>query len=131
MASANCCYNLPHYTEAHYYSVHLSMSRSLPKNVNLIIEQAHDELRGLLDQLNKIQTLNNTLQAKLNATLANHVRVVNLRNSTLVLAVDSPAWTHKVRFMLPELLSYFRQNGYPGLANIDLIVSPRKSFTTD
>lgn len=101
------------------------MSRPSTHNVNNLISEPDGEIKALLDKLSKIQTLNNTLHGKLNATLAKHCRVINLRKNVLVIAVDSPAWANKMRFQLPELLSYFRENGYFGLANIEVIVQPR------
>ncbi|WP_196137171.1 DUF721 domain-containing protein [Aliikangiella sp. G2MR2-5] len=101
------------------------MSRYSPKNLNNLISEPSDQIKSLLDQLAKIQTLNNTLQSKLNATLSKHCRVVNIRKSTLVIAVDSAAWANKLRFQLPELIDHFRQSGYFGLANIEVIVQPR------
>ena len=100
------------------------MSRPSTHDINDLIDQPNGEIKALLDRLTKIQTLNNTLQDKLNATLSKHCRVINLRKSTLVIAVSSPAWGNKLRFQLPDLLDHFRQQGYFGLANIEVIVRP-------
>ena len=101
------------------------MSRPSPHNLNKLIGDPSGEIKSLMDQLAKIQTLNNTLQCKLNATLSKHCRVVNLRKSTMVIAVDSAAWANKLRFQVPDLLTHFRESGYFGLANIEVIVRPR------
>jgi len=101
------------------------MSRPSLHNPDTLISQPSGDVKVLLDQLAKIQTLNNTLQSNLNATLSKHCRVINLRKSTLVIAVDGPVWANKIRFELPELLSNFRNSGYLGLANIEVIVQPR------
>lgn len=101
------------------------MSRPSPHNLNKLISTPSGEIKSLLDQLAKIQTLNNTLQSKLNATLSKRCRVANLRKNTLVIAVDSAAWANKLRFQLPDLLTEFRNEGYFGLANIEIIVQPR------
>jgi hypothetical protein len=100
------------------------MSRPSTHNINRLISDPNGEVKALLDQLAKIQTLNNTLHDKLNATLSKHCRVINLRKNTLVVAVSSPAWANKIRFQLPDLLTHFRENGYIGLANIEVIVQP-------
>ncbi|WP_444997579.1 DciA family protein [Aliikangiella sp. IMCC44359] len=101
------------------------MSRSSTHNINNLISDPKDEIKSLLDRLAKIQALNNTLEAKLNATLSKHCRVINLRKNTLVIAASSPAWANKLRFQLTDLLAYFRESGYFGLANIEVIVQPR------
>ncbi len=101
------------------------MSRPSTHNVNQLISAPNGDVKGLLDQLAKIQALNNTLHDKLNATLSKHCRVINLRKSTLVIAVDTPAWANKLRFQLTDILSAFREKGFIGLANIEVIVQPR------
>ncbi|TQV89839.1 DUF721 domain-containing protein [Aliikangiella coralliicola] len=101
------------------------MSRPSTPNLNKLISDPSGDVKSLLDQLAKIQTLNNTLQSKLNATLSKHCRVVNLRKNTLVIATDSAAWANKIRFQTPDLLSFFRESGYFGLASIEVIVQPR------
>ena len=101
------------------------MSRSSPHNLNNLIETPSGDIKALLDRLSKIQALNNTLQHKLSATLLKHCRVINLRRNTLVIAVDSPVWSNKLRFQLPDLLNNFRESGYYGLASIEVIVQPR------
>ena len=101
------------------------MSRSLPHNVNQLVSKPAGNIKRLLDQLAIIETLNNTLHDKLNATLSPHARVINLRKSTLVIAVDSPVWASRLRFQLTDLLSAFRESGFQGLANIEVIVQPR------
>ncbi len=100
------------------------MNRRPTHNITNLVSQPNGEIKSLLDQLAKIQTLNDTLKNKLNATAIKHCRIINLRKSTLVIAVDSPAWANKIRFQLPDLLSFFREKGYFGLANIEVIVRP-------
>ncbi|MGX5174680.1 DciA family protein [Aliikangiella sp. IMCC44653] len=101
------------------------MRRPSTHNINNLVSAPNGEVKNLLDKLAKIQTLNNTLQSKLNATLSKHCRVINLRKSTLVIACNSSIWANKLRFQTNELLSAFRQEGYLGLANIEVIVQPR------
>jgi len=79
-----------------------------------------------MDQLNKISTINNSLQQHINPMYSQHCKAVNLRKGTLVIAVDSPAWKNKLRFQLPELLSELRASGFLSLANIELVVNPNK-----
>jgi len=100
------------------------MAKKKPQTINHLLNQPQGDIKALMDQLTKIKTINNSLHQSINPTLSQHCRVVNIRKSTLVLAVDSPIWANKLRFQIPELLSYFRQNGFISLANIDVIVQP-------
>ena len=101
------------------------MSKKKPQTVNHLLNQPQGDVRVLMDQLTKINIINNSLHQYINTTLSQHCRVVNIRKSTLVLAVDSPIWANKLRFQLPDLLSYLRNNGFISLANIDIIVQPK------
>ncbi len=98
---------------------------SRTQQLEQLIETPSGDVKALLDRLAKIQALNDTLQHKLNATLLKHCRVVNLRKNTLVIAVDSSIWANKLRFLLDDLLAEFRDSGYYGLANIEMIIQPR------
>ncbi len=100
------------------------MTVKKPQTINTLLNEPDGDIQSLMDQLNKIKILNNSLHQQINPLLSKHCRVVNIRKSTLVLAVDSPIWANKLRFQLPELLTYFRNNGFVSLANIDLIVQP-------
>lgn len=100
------------------------------QEVSQLISQPSGEVKALLDQLAKIQTMNNTLHSLVNASLSQHCRVINLRKNTLVIAATSPAWATKLRFLQSELLSRFRQAGFFGLANIEIQVRPESNPST-
>ncbi len=101
------------------------MPAKRPKTVNHLLTEPKGDVRALMDQLNKIRTINNSLQAHINPLLSQHCKAVNFRKGTLVLAVDSSVWLNKLRFQLPELLSELRSKGFVSLANIELIVRPQ------
>ncbi len=101
------------------------MAAKRPQTINKLINQPQGDIKALMDQLTKIRTINNNLHQTINPLLSQHCRVVNIRKNTLVIAADSPAWANKLRFQIPDLISYFRQNGFISLANIDLIVQPK------
>ena len=101
------------------------MPAKRPKTINHLLSEPKGDIRALLDQLNKIRTINNSLQEHINPLLSQHCRAVNLRKGTLVLAVDSSIWLNKLRFQTPELLSELRSIGFASLANIELIVQPK------
>ncbi len=101
------------------------MPTKKPQTINNLLNNPQGGVRALMDQLSKIETINNSLHRYINPLLSQHCRVVNLRKSTLVIAVDSPAWANKIRFQLPELLSGLRENGFISLANIEIMVQPK------
>ncbi len=101
------------------------MAKKRPQTINSLLNQPQGDVRALMDQLTKIETINNSLQLYINPPLSQHCRAVNIRKNTLILAVDSSIWANKLRFQLPELLTSFRSNGFISLANIDIIVQPK------
>ena len=101
------------------------MPAKRPKTINTLLSQPKGDIRNLLDQLNKIKAINNSLEQHINPIYSQHCKAVNLRKGTLVIAVDSPLWKNKLRFQLPDLLSALRASGFLGLANIELIVTPK------
>lgn len=100
------------------------MPAKRPKTIENILTQPKGDVRALMDQLNKIQTINNSLQQHVNPVLSQHCRAINMKKGTLVLAVDSPIWVNKLRFQIPELLDELRKKGFASLANIELLVKP-------
>ncbi|MDH5433484.1 MAG: DciA family protein [Gammaproteobacteria bacterium] len=101
------------------------MNRPHFHQIDSLIAEPSGDIKSLLDRLDKIHILNNTLQCKLNATLSKHCRVVNVRQNILVIAADSAAWATKLRYQVTDLLSFFRQSGYVGLGNIEIIIKPK------
>lgn len=93
--------------------------------LSTLISEPSGQIKSLMEQLSKINSLNKLLSHKLNVKLSQHYRVVNLQNNNLIIAADSPAWANKLRFQTPELLSSFRQSGYLGLSKIEIIVVPK------
>ncbi len=101
------------------------MAKPLPESINHISDKANGSLKFLLDNLAKINQLDQIVKAKLNKKLAAHCRIVNYRDNRLIVAVDSASWATRLKFELPELLSSLRNDGFPGLKAIDLMVSER------
>lgn len=101
------------------------MPKKKPQTINQLLNQPQGNVRALMDKLTKIRTINSNLHLYINPILSQHCRVVNIRKSTLVLAVDNAIWANKLRFELPNLLSFFRNNGFISLANIEVIVQPQ------
>lgn len=77
------------------------------------------ELQNLTHKLAQLEQMNQCLTATLGPTLAEHCRVANLRDGSLILSTTSPAWNHKLRFASLDLLTSLRQNpNWSGLKSI-------------
>ncbi len=68
------------------------------------------DLKSLVNKVNFLTKLNQHLQTLLDASLAKHCKVANVRQNTLVLYVDSAAWGMKLRYLIPQLLEKLRGN---------------------
>ncbi|RLA00272.1 MAG: hypothetical protein DRQ47_09720 [Gammaproteobacteria bacterium] len=101
-----------------------SRSRSKVPSVNERLGTASGELGSLVDNLNRINRLSQTLEKVIQPPLADHCRVGHWRNKVLVLAVDSSQWAGRLRFEKLSLLTKLRTNGFPEISSIDVIITP-------
>jgi len=101
-----------------------SQSRSKVPSLDERLGSAQGGLGFLVDNLNRINRLSQTLNSVLEHPLVEHCRVAHYRNNILVLAVDSSIWSNRLRFEKLDLLSKLRRNGFPGISSIDIIVQP-------
>jgi hypothetical protein len=72
----------------------------------------------------KIQQLSLLIQNTLDPEMAAHCQLLNLRNSSLIMACDSTAWATRLRYQVPTLLQALQQSGLSGVADIQIRVSP-------
>ena len=88
------------------------------------LDSAQGELGNLVDNLNRINRLNQILVEIIQPPLIEHCRIAHWRNNILVLAVDSSQWANRLRYEKLNLLSLLRKNGFPEVSSIDIIISP-------
>lgn len=103
------------------------MKSPLPQSINGLSDKADGSLRLILDNLSRIKQLDKIVKAKLSKKLQSHCRVINFRDSRLVLAADSSSWATRLKFEQSNLLSQLREDGFPGLTGIEILVSEAKS----
>lgn len=73
----------------------------------------------------KLQQLSRFIQNTLAPEMAAHCQLLNLRNSTLIMACDSTAWATRLRYHVPTLLRALQQqSGLDRIADIQIRVSP-------
>ena len=94
----------------------------------LLSDQAHGQLKPLLQKLQEVKLIEAQLKTYLSAGLAEHCEVVNYQKGRLLLAVSNNSWAARLRFQKADLLQHLR--GFPifsGLATIAYIVQPLSS----
>ena len=106
------------------YKYRRSCSQSDVPSINQRLGTAAGELGNLVDNINRINLLSQTLKKVIQPPLVNHCRVAHWRNRVLVLAVDSGQWAARLRFEKLNLLTLLRQNGFSNINSIDIIVQP-------
>lgn len=80
-------------------------------------------LNKLITKIQNLEQLNQVIATKLDASLLNNCVVSNIRDGTLILSTNSPAWNHKLRFQSLDLLSSLRADPrWSGLKAIELRV---------
>ncbi len=93
-----------------------------PTNQLTKIFQRSPLLRDYVNKVQSLETLTHSVRQHLEPELAKNCRVANLINNVLILATTSPAWNHRLRFLIPDLLNKLRNSPqYYGLSSIEII----------
>lgn len=101
------------------------MSTQRPRSIAKILEQV-----GTSGQLpisakaRQLTDLTQRIRACLPADLADHCRVIGLREGCLRLAAESPAWAARLRFQAPRLVQQLRQRGAATLHTVQVQIAP-------
>ena len=85
-------------------------------------------LRTLSGEVIRQQRLLTHIQTLLSEGPREHCIAAQLKGSSLVLTVDSPVWSSKLRFLSSQILSPLRST-HPGVASIQVKCRPPKSDT--
>ena len=88
------------------------------------IKNPQGQLASLVDNLNRINRLNQSLKVILPEPMADHCQIAHIKDNQVVLAVDSGEWASRLRYEKLTLLSYLRNNGFAAVSGIDIIVNP-------
>jgi len=89
-----------------------------------IAARAGGQLCDLLQQARHYQKLDRQLKTGLDPQMAEHCQVACIRGGRLLVLTPTPVWRTRLMLLSSELLSRLRNQGYPGLADIDIKVSP-------
>lgn len=93
------------------------MARSLKPVRHLL--QDKPSLQRIERELKAQKTLLTDVRQCLPADLAKHCAAAQLREGTLVLHTDSPAWATRLRYLAPQLVSVLADE-YPALREIKI-----------
>jgi hypothetical protein len=109
------------------------------KNINTrnLTTRQFKELLGSNEQLNKLYThakdiyaLNEKLQKHLAPSLISHCSVANYSEETLTINAETSAWASKLRYGVPDILSYAKNEcGLSKLKSVRIKVSPSHKNT--
>lgn len=78
----------------------------------------------LLDQARALAELDALLERLIPPPLNEHTRVLAVRDTTLVLAADSPVWAARLRFHTPRLVKQLRDDPAVRLRTVRVRVRP-------
>lgn len=98
-------------------------SRAVP--VRDLISSACPALSGLAAAAKEIKALNRQLESALNEPLRSHVKAANVEGDRLVIQCDSPAWSARVRLLVPRVLeSVNRERTRAPIRHVQIITRP-------
>ena len=103
------------------------MARKIKKSLECLFSSSNPMFREMISHVYELESLNQALWQYLDPSLKEHCHVANLRNYTLYIQADSPAFATMIRFALPDLLASLKKHpGLSGLQAIELsIISPK------
>nr|VFK13898.1 MAG: hypothetical protein BECKLPF1236A_GA0070988_100957 [Candidatus Kentron sp. LPFa]VFK29760.1 MAG: hypothetical protein BECKLPF1236C_GA0070990_100947 [Candidatus Kentron sp. LPFa] len=80
---------------------------------------------GLMTQAKLIEANDKALARRLGAPISRHCRLAKISTDTVVLQVDSSVWHSKLRFLGPDIVTFFRtERGMPMITKVRVYVDP-------
>lgn len=87
------------------------MRRANPIQVSSVLSSEHSVLGPMLDKAQKLENVNHMLWERMGDNLAQHCRVADISSERLVLQASSSAWSARLRFHVPEILTHLQHLG--------------------
>ncbi len=99
----------------------------LPKQINKLLYRKNSNIVGLITQAKQIEFLNNILLNLLPSPLPLHCNLGKIDRQTLTIIVDSPTWSARLRYCIPDLLAKLKHHShyFIPVKNIEIKVKPR------
>ncbi len=89
------------------------------KPIAKILSRRNSALNSLLEHAQYLQQLTQALRDSLDERLAAHITVANLREQTIVITTDTPAWLTQLRYQAPTILGLLKT--LPGLQKLQKV----------
>ncbi len=102
--------------------------RHTPETLTNLLAKSSGNLASITQRSQQLNTLNSFLAKSVGDTIAQNCRVSNYHHGVLTIETANSAFATRLNFMLADILSNFRQNVLPELANITLKVVPNNKF---
>ncbi len=99
----------------------------LPKQINKLLQRKNSRIAGLITQARKLEFLNNKLLDLLPLPLPQHCHLAKIDKQTLVIVADSPTWSARLRYSIPDLLAKLKHQShyFIPIKNIEIKVNPK------
>jgi hypothetical protein len=93
------------------------------KNIASFLTE-NNVLTSIVQKAAHLRQLDQLLKTLIDKEIAAHCCVANYRDNILVIQCENAAWATRFKFLIPELLKNFRQNGQlRSLVSISLIIA--------
>jgi len=98
----------------------------LPKQINKLLQRKNSQITELITQARKLEFLNNKLLDLLPLPLPHHCHLAKMDKQTMVIVVDSPIWSARLRYSIPDLLAKLKHQSqyFIPIKNIEIKVNP-------
>ncbi len=103
------------------------MRSQKPQSLAKLLNGQRPGSSAVLEHARLLRRLTQLVRAELPAACASHCRVASIRDSVLVLATDSPAWSSRLRFHGPELVRTLKRRHGLDLRSTRILVVPSKT----
>ena len=106
----------------------MSEKKVTPTHFRRLIARPPADLALLLAHVETLQRVSRRVHQCIPPLLQGHCRVANYKNHVLILHAETPAWTTRVRFLLPELQKKLADNSlFENLTEIQVRTEPQSA----
>ncbi len=81
-------------------------------------------MREIVERAKQLRRLDRNLGRQLPSPLAEHCRVANVTNNTLIVLADDPTWAARLRYAAPSILSLLSDETDLALTAVQVKVAP-------
>lgn len=93
-----------------------AMYRKSPQPLANILSTDSAGLQRLVERTKALSRLNQAMQSYFPSPLNEHCRIANVKENVVIIQTDSSAWHTRLRYHVPQLLAFLRQQ--PGLGDL-------------